>query len=336
MKRFLPIVACVWFLTAGCAQLPVYRIPAFLTVNEVDSLAVAPFKTTSFRAGDAGHILADRLAAAMAANGTYDRVFALSDVVILTGGHPYGANAQAILTGTITHYHARSFRDVRHEPIDGDRLHHHPRAHHPHAGRVGRHAVAGTRRVVYIRNEAEIAVTAKLLLAETGEIIHATPRTVQAGCVSEGSPPDHSLDECLDIVIDELVADLVSEFAVTTSTQTIDPNKAMVLSDGQMDDDEWQKQEVFSILDEEMLVVIKLPDAAHLNVFDILVRRKDHPETLAAETISWDAALAESGLVLVFSPAAIAAAGGGPGEYEVVFYARDKKVMDHEFDIVDE
>lgn len=339
MRRYLPLMMCVWLLTAGCAQLPVYRIPGFLAVNEIDSLAVTPFKATH-RAGDAGYVLAERLAAAMAVNGTYDRVYAHDDRDFVGGGfgddRGFPADARAILTGTVTQYVAESVREIRHEPIDGNQLHHRLPNDHPHAPRRFKpNAAVATRRVVFIHNEATLAVTATLRSAETGEILHVTYVPIGASIISEGSPPEWTLDQCLDIVIDQLVSQLVAEFAVTTGTVTVDPGKAMIISDGERKDDKWRKQDKFSPDDQEMLVVITLPNDAHLNVFDIIVRRKDHPETLAAETISWDMSLANSGLVLVFSPADLAARGGGLGKYEVVFYSGDEKVMKQDFKIVE-
>lgn len=341
MKRYLPLIMVVWLLAVGCAQLPVQRIPGFLTVNEIDSLAVAPFKTTTHRAGGAGYVLADRLAAAMAANGTYGRVYSLSDLDVLRGGGfgndlAYTTDAQAILTGTVTQYVAESVREIRREPIDGNDLHHGGRNDHPHAARrLKPNRARATRRVVFIHNEAVLAVTATLLSAQTGEILHATSVPFRAICVSEGSPPEWSLDQCLDIVMDDVIGKLIGEFAVTFETMTIDPNKALIVTDGTVRKDKWREQDEFASTDQEVVVVVNLPDAAHLNVFDLVIRRKDSRDVLAGETIVWDAALADSGLVLTFDLADIAARGGGTGKYQVVFYAGDEEVMKQDFKIVE-
>ncbi len=340
---------------AGCAQLPVRHIPGFLITDNVDSLAVAPFRTPSHRARGVGYELADRLAAALAANGTYDRVYSRSDLDILANERQlrraagrrnqlakalrHATDVSAILTGTIIEYRADSFREIRHEAVCRDA------SHGPSCDcnssftdghrRRRAHAVHPSRRIVFIRNEAAMAVTATLLSAETGEILHATTVPIRSECVSEGSPPEWTIDECLDIAMSEIIGRLVGEFAVTTSTITIDPNKALIVTDGTVRKDKWQEQDEFDLRDREIVIVVDLPDAAHLNVFDLVIRRKDSRSVLVEETIVWDAGLAGSGLTLAFDLTHIAAIGGGPGKYEVVFYASGEEVMKQGFKIVE-
>ena len=337
MKRYLPLILCVGFLAAGCAQLPVYRIPGFLTTREVHSLAVEPFNTTTPRADVAGYVLADRLAAALAVNGTYDRVYSHSDLNTLTGGR-LGSDftgIEAVLTGTITQYVARSDREVRWVPVEKNSFHHGAVNDHPHGPRRFKpNAAHATRRVVFIHNKAVMSVTATLLAAETGEIIHATTVPVRASSISEGAPPEWSLDQCLDIVMDQIISQLVAEFAVTSTKMTIDPGKALIVSNGDFDEGEWREQDEFTPDDQEMVVVVTLPDEAHLNAFDIIVRRKGSHEALVGEAITWDAALTHSGQVLTFDLADIAARGGGLGKYQVVFFAGDEVVMKQDFKIV--
>lgn len=316
----------------GCSKkIWITQIPEFYT-PELKTIAVVPFRNQS-TGKNAGQVLADKLATALMANGTY-RVFNRNDLRALMdendlriafGGDTSAAttkfrqatNVQAILTGTVTTYSATSNRQQKQEPVYA-------------YDRNGRQYVAGYRRFVHTRNEANVSATAALIRVSNGTTIHATPSAAWARAWSEGSPPKKDAYACAADATDMVVGQLVEQFAPIRKQIKVDITKALRTAT-ELYDNEWAFSKRFKTTDDRMYVVVALPASCDRNRFRLAIVRKGERKDLASQDITWTKKYSEFGYA--FNPKQIAAAGGGAGEYEVKFYSGAEPVLRYTFRI---
>jgi hypothetical protein len=269
------------------------------------------------------------------------------------------ADAQAIIVGTVNEFDThtvtelrreiichgggrydkggrggRDYRD-RHDRRDGDRDRRYARSHDDRRRDDGcrcarRHSGPIYREYLFTHNEAVVTVTASMLWAQTGEIMHATSTPVHTRAVSGGSPPAMGPDGVLDAAVAAAVRELVAEFAITHSTVVVDVGKALRITSGQYSGGRLQDKDTFTTADENMAVVVNLPPEAHRNRFDLTIRHRRAAHEADARAVYWDRNGPHGGQVFEFDPSQLAAANG-PGEYELAFHAAGRPVMTRAF-----
>ena len=316
----------------GCSKkVWITQIPPFYT-PDLKTIAVVPFRNRSTRR-DAGNVIADKLAAALMANGAY-KVFNRNDLSALMdqqdlkialGGDTSAAadkfkqhtNVQAILIGTVTTFSATSKTQRRRDP---QYLY----------DKRGRKRLVGYRTYDYTRNEANVSVTAVLIRVSDGTTIHSTPRPASKQIPSEGESPAMDPYACAAVAADWVVYQLVADFAPVRRQISLDSGKALRTAT-ELYDGKWTYSDKFSATDEEMFVVVALPASCDRNRFRITIVRKGERVDLAFMDIVWTSKY--TGFGYPFNPREIAEKGGGPGEYEVKFYSGPEPVLRRTFKI---
>ena len=330
LRKILP-VAVLTTVMAGCAtKLPLRDYPDFYDPS-IKSVSVLPFSNKT-GTPDAGRVLADRLADALRMNGTYR--------VVPPGGPPAAtapADAgHALITGTVHEYATSSSIQGYYSDYDSPYYgpyysdwyyspHHYGPFYRRHYGYWG---YGGVRFYLDTRNEGHVAVSLRMTTAG-GKVLLNMQSPVRVTISSAGSPPRFSPRQTLGRAVEVAVDKLVERVAVTPITVKIDSKKAMRTASDRRDG-QWRYKDKFSPDDEKMYVVLALPPEAHLNSFEMEVRRKDGSGVLARREVTWSRDRATLGIE--FSPREICAAGGD-GSYSVTFYSRDKKIMKRTFSI---
>ena len=322
---------------AGCeTKLAVRQYPAFYDA-ELKTVAVLPFANRTLRP-EAGTYVAQRLAAALAANGTYEAIgpdevndrlqaaglslpadpAAAADVLRQLGG------IQAFISGTVTAFSAdrSAYVDVDRGYVFGG--YGWGYGYHPWWGVGWEHPWVEYHHYV----QASVAATAALVRTADGKTIHAPAAPAAVRLVSYGRPPE-TIDEALMRAADCVAKELLEHFAVVPRQLTIDPGKALrtarPTADGRT-----RFTDDFRPDDEQMYVVVALPRAAARNPFRLVVTRKDADEALAETAFDWPAG--ETTRRFVFSPAKLAAQAG-QGKYYVKLYAAATLVAKRDFEI---
>ena len=316
----------------GCDEkMVITQVPTFYT-PDLKSIAVAPFRNKTTYRG-AGEIISDQLANGLMANGAY-RVYNRSDMKTLMnesdlriafGGDQAAAanqfkklsNVQAVLVGTVTSYAGTTNRQPRRDPIYA-------------YTRQGRRYISGYRSYVLTRNEANISVTAALIRVSDASTIYATPKPVWARSWAQGSPPAKDVFACASEAAGNVASQLVQTFAPIRKQIKVNPGKALRTAT-ELYDNKWTYKDDFKVTDEKMFVVVSLPPSCDRNRFRLVIVRKGDRQELAAKDITWTKKY--KGFGYEFNPKAIAANGGGPGEYEVKFYSGPSPIMRRKFRI---
>ena len=325
-------LALLAIMGGGCSKkVWITQIPPFYT-PDLKTIAVVPFRNRSTRR-DAGNVIADKLAAALMANGAY-KVFNRNDLSALMdqqdlkialGGDTSAAadkfkqhtNVQAILIGTVTTFSATSKTQRRRDP---QYLY----------DKRGRKRLVGYRTYDYTRNEANVSVTAVLIRVSDGTTIHSTPRPASKQIPSEGESPAMDPYACAAVAADWVVYQLVADFAPVRRQISLDPGKALRTAT-ELYDNKWTYSDKFLATDEKMHVVVALPGSCDRNRFRITIVRKGERVDLAFMDIVWTSKY--TGFGYPFNPREIAEKGGGPGEYEVKFYSGPEPVLRRTFKI---
>ena len=355
LRRSAPPLAAMLLAAAGLAgceaKLAVRQYPAFYD-PELKTVAVLPFANRTLRQ-EAGAYVAQRLGAALAANGTYEAIgpdelqsrlnaaglslprqadpAAAADVLRRLGG------IQAFITGTVTAFSAdrSAYVDVDRGYVFGG--YGYGYGHHPWWGRspIPLHrdwSLGAGWEYPWVEYhhyvQASAAATAVLVRTADGKTIHAPSAPASVRFVSYGRPPE-TTDEALMRAADYVAQELLEHFAVVPRQLTIDPGKALrtarPTADGRT-----RFTDDFRPDDEKMYVVVELPPAAVRNPFRLVVARKDGEEALAEAAFDWPAATASRRFV--FSPAKLAAQAG-QGKYHVKLYADAAFVAKRAFEI---
>ena len=321
-------------LWGGCEkEIAIWQYPIFWEPGEIESIAVVPFRNTSIQDPEAGNTIADRLAVALAANGTYPKVYNRGDLQallteedlrMLAGGEGNSAailkratGVQAIITGTVSQFDASTQSHQRQDPQYA-------------WDQYGNPYFVGNSIRMFTRNDAIVTVTATMLSTKTGQTIHAT-QTAQWHMWAEGSPPEMSMDACLAVAVNVVTSQLLAEFAIVGRVIKVKPEEVFRITTGELYDGKWEDKNSFTTADETMTVVINMPAVADRSQFRMTVIRANTKKDLFELDFQWSRDAPVTGQVYIFNPSAIAAAGGGPGEYVLKFYAGVEPIMENRF-----
>ncbi len=333
LGRVLLLILIASAALAGCSEkIVITQYPAFYT-PDLKTIAVVPFRNGSgWR--NAENVVSDRVAAALMANQAYkvynrNDLSALmdeSDLRLASAGDPAAAakafqnqtQVQAILVGTVTNYSATSNSQRKRDPI------------YAYNKNTGQSYIAGYRTYTHTRNESTVAATAALIRVADGSTIHATSSPASATYYAEGSPPKLDRFGCANRATESVVRQIVEQFAPVRKQIEVKPSEALRTAT-ELYDNEWTWSDTFSRESDQMYVVLKLPACCDRNRFRLTIVRKDQRRDLAEKEIVWDAQY--EGFGYTFNPSEIAAAGGGPGQYQVKFYSGPEPVMRHDFRI---
>ena len=353
LRVSVPVLAVLAAALGGCTtKLTVRHHPSFYDPS-LKTVAVLPFANATL-SDKAGEFLADRLAEALKANGTYQIVGPRELPAPLAaagqkqpGSVDLGATAAALrelggvdafLVGTVRNFSAdhASYLEVddwypgfgwgysrwgRYYGYGG---------YHRHGG-YGWYGGA----VVYRRRSythALVAADAALVRVSDGKMIHATPGTLTARVQSDRSPSKTRI-EALVAAARAVAARLVDEFAVTSQTVKISKGKTLRTARPDKEADKLDFTGGFRIDEEVIYVLLTLPAAADRNEFRLTITPKGRDEPLAEETVRWSAA--DESVRLTFSPRELADAAGGPGKFDLRLYAGEKLVLKRGFQIKD-
>ena len=177
--------------------------------------------------------------------------------------------------------------------------------------------------------EARVALEVSMVQVSDGAVLYTTPAPVwgRAGWTS----PYHlaSGGATLD-AMHHAVAKLVKDLAAVPVKVKV-PTRAGIRTAAGKIDGQWDFRDTFRSTDEQMYVVLQLPSAVGRNSFRLTITpRKEPGEVVDAANFVWPVGTNMD--AIKFSPREIAARTG-PGEYSVNLYARDQRVMRHDFKI---
>ncbi len=316
----------------GCAKkITITQYPVFYD-SSIQAVAVTPFRNLTNRR-NAGNVISDKFGALLMANGTY-RVYNRNDHGVLSderdlalglGQDPEKVEAmfrnlgdvQAVLTGAVSTYSVTSNSQRRRKPI------------YRYNKYTKQHDIIGYRPYTYTRNEANVTATAALLRRD-GSTIYSTPVPASAMRFSEGSPPRRDPYALLASASDAVAFQLLDQFAIVRKTIKVDPGKALQMA-SELFEGKWTYVNRFSRQDDEMFVVVALPNVCDRNRFEIRIVRKDQRDYLATKGIVWDGKFRSWGYR--FSPKQIAAKGGGAGTYTAKFFSGPSPVLTRDFQL---
>ena len=314
---------------AGCGKkIVVVQYPPF-EAEGLETIAVMPFRNQT-TVDSAGQIIADKLAAAMMANGSYtvysrndlraltdeaDLQLALGDGTATPTDFQRLTRVQAILTGSVNVYAGTTNSQRRREPVYG-------------YTNNGKRYIQGYRDFVWTVNEANVSVTASLIRVRDGQTLYATPQAATARRHLEGSPPSKDCFALANEATTDVVQQLLEQFAPVRKEVRISPDAIKTASE--LYDNAWTYTDRFSRDTEKMYAVVTLPPICERNKFRLTVVRKDQREDLASQEFVWDCQYKSFGYV--FSPREIAAKAG-PGEYELKLYSGPEPVAKRAFRI---
>lgn len=338
--KLLIAVSLMGLVLQGCSKkIWVRQYPIFYS-PELKTVAVAPFQ--SVRYGTlAGRIFADKLAAHLKANGTYQVV---NPADLVATSRPIFArdrnrewigglleelrkrqDIDAVIIGEVETFRAASYEYSY--PV----YHRYP----SYLGHYGYHEFGYHRWYHYdyqyaVRSEATVAVWASMIRVSDGETIHSTPSLLAATLYDSEYPGEENAFHLLDRAADRIVDDLLEQFAIVPMEVKIKPREDFRTASG-FHNGRWKYTDKFSLDDETMFIVMRLPPAADRNPFKLTIARKDTGDILEEVDFVWDRS--EPVRPLEFSPRDLAARGGGPGEYVAIFYSQAKQVMKKKFRI---
>ena len=309
----------------GCnAEIPITQYPPFWT-PQLRTIAVEPFRNES-TAPEAGTVVARRVASALANNGTYRVVPDDSPAE----GAPAAATGppQAALRGVVRAYRTAGYVERRIQPYYDDDYYHHGYYGHGYPGHYG--GYGGYRTIIFLHNEAEVAVEAELVRTSDGKVLYTTRRPIHAYIASDGSPPKLTQYGCLAYATDSVVADLVSRLALVRRIVKVKKDETLrtaLAGAGAV----WQWEDKFPASSDRMSIVVSLPEICDRNTFRLTVARtgKDRP-ILVEEEFTWS--LGEPTRSFPLSPRELAVAGG-TGKYVITFHADGRKIFDRKFKI---
>ncbi len=335
LVRSLTLLLVGVVLLSGCSRkVTILQVPEFYH-QSLKTIAVVPFRSPADR-GISGKIIADQLAARLQGNGTYTvynrndlrTLMDERDLAVALSADPMRAtqkfralgNVQAILTGSVQTYTATSKRQPKQEPIY-------------RYDKRGNQYIQGYRRFHYFFNSGTVSVSGVLIRVSDGTTIHATPIPASWKQSSEGEYPRYDEHQCLTIAANNVLSQLVEEFAVVRKVVKVNPGKALRTAT-ELYDEKWTHCDKFDVDATRMIVVVNLPPACGRNKFRLVIVRDGGREVLAAKEFIWSRSNPLRGIGFDFSPRSIASRGGGAGRYVVKFYNGPTPVMDHKFRIV--
>ncbi|MCP4375252.1 MAG: hypothetical protein GY794_03605 [bacterium] len=338
--KLAPLALILITMTAlgGCTkEIPIIQYPVFWD-RAPKSIAVTPFRSET-RMRHMGAQIASDLASLLSINGSYtvhdrgalraylnerelQQAFS-SDREVASSAMVKIGKVQALLTGTVT---ACNWPRTRSESrVISQRF------YNPNGTSYTRPV-----RQRFYTNEAEIRVNASLLrITPNGpQVIHSCP--VVGYAKSEGVAPSLSRDGCLSSARNQVVQQLLENFAVVRKMIKVKPSETFFTATGQPYAGKWPKSKKFSASSgQNIIIVLKLPPQCDRNRFRITVSRKEGRSDLFSHEVRWTKALSmQGGLQLKLSPSDLASKGGGRGEYIIrLFSGQAEAALDHKIKI---
>jgi hypothetical protein len=289
-----------------------------------------------------GQIFADRLAAGLAANGTYkivnpadlpapsahprDDAGETELIVELLSYLRKRGDVQAVIVGSIEAYQGATY--MTHYPSYRYGYYRPYYRHYPYYGGYWYHDYSDY--VYSVRNEATVAIYSRIIRVADGETLAATPGLVSMTMHSYGYPAQEKTLQLLDRSTDAVVEQLLELFAIVPKRIKVDPDKVFRIASGRKDDT-WTYEDEFGADDEKMFVVVRLPEIADRNAFRLIVSREGDRESLSEIEFMWDSSKGEE--IIELSPGQLAQKGGGAGDYVAEFKSRGESVMKRKFEI---
>jgi hypothetical protein len=322
----------------GCAaEVTVRQYPPFYD-PELKSVAVVPFANDTLRAR-AGEFLANRVAAALKANGTYtvagprELKARLRSAGVSLPDEPDASTAaaalrrlggiQAFVTGRVT---ALSADRVSYVGFDNSFYWGYGRWHRRYRHGFGLGLGYGYR--PYTRTQACAAAEAALIRVADGSTIHATAAPVGARISSWDEPPKLA-DEALAEAADAVARGIVRAFAVVPRKLRLDVDKTLRTA-RRTEGGELKFTDDFRAAEKEMVVALRLPAPARRNPFRLAIAKRSVDQPLVEREFVWSAKDAER--EFVFSPSKLAEAAG-PGHFEARLHSGPQLVLKRGFEI---
>jgi hypothetical protein len=350
----LAILTC---LAGGCSEtITLADYPDFYE-RSLTRIGVVPFGTSDAEPS-AGRVMAAGLARALRANGTYRTVVGPGELQGPTSPDAAAADeaalidrarqrdCHAVIAGVVTSY--ATFRD-RYTDVSvgggvstgvsggyGANPYDWP-DDDPMWGRPGLWGAypyghwSSVRVATYVRNEADVAVTARLIDLRSGQVLHAIDEPLGVAIASEGNPPRLSVREALADARQRLIDRLLDEFAVVDKEIEIQPDKVLRLAARKGDD--YADTTDFAPDSSEMFVLLDLPTLAHRNELRLIVTVAGRDDPLLGETVTWQREWTGQGRVFQFSPAEIHRLGQGADDYTVKLRRNGEVLLEKDFEI---
>ena len=330
---------------AGCTKkITIYRVPPFWT-PDISSIAVIPFQSAAGNR-QAGLIVSDQVASVLSTNAAYKRVYNRSHYKNIVDEKRLRMNwsqnpsafaapfrrwgkAHAMLVGSVTQYAATTSSQRKRQRTPRMRW-------NPRTKRQEWTGAYDYYEWVHTRNEANVSANATLNRISDGQQLYSTG-PVYGRWASEtagrGVPPQLDPHGCLMAATNQVIQKLVTHLGIVPMQIEVDPAKDFLTANGPPYDNKWPVTSKFRVTDPKLIVVLRLPPACDRNRFRITIIRKGTRKDLESVDFVWKRSFPSSGQSFVFSPGKIAAAGGGPGDYQVKFYAGPEPAMIRDFRI---
>jgi hypothetical protein len=333
----LPLLLALPLLVAGAgctATMAVRHYPDFYD-PQIKNVAVVPFANTALN-GQAGQFVAERLAEALKANGTYTvvgpreiaaRLFEAKAALPPTMDAKAWAEAlrKIGLTGEFVFGAVRGFSADRGTVVvaedywdDGPGWRH-------RYGWAGGYTVY--RQYTYVDGYA--AAEASMFRVADGQTVYAMPAPL-ADRVRYGEPYAATAEEALTLATDRLAAKLVFVFAVAPLDLKVKKSDTLRTARKEADG-QWKFTRSFPADGPTMYVMVRLPPEAARNDFRVTIARPKDAKPAAEHAFQWGPR--DETVTMGFEPAEVAQAGGGPGAYEVRLYCNGNFVLKQSIDI---
>ncbi len=334
-KIFTVVVIICTLLAAGCGRkFMVNKYPAFYEPS-IESVAVMPFENeTSYRG--AGMAVPGHIAAALAANGTYNvtdpaRLTQILEEKQMPRLDPNDYRAVAAELGELNKYQAfvggkvlsDSFIRTVFEYYGGDDFYYddYPYWYYPYW--------YSPYWPYYYGYGGEAYISAKVAMVSVPEGVTLDSVEVKASA-DVGGISETFRKYAAQVALRDLSEKVVSDLAIVPLKIKVSTSKTLRTASSYQNE-QWNFTNAFSADQQVMYAVLCLPQGAAMNRFQITVTPKGEPSNvIASKDITWQRG--EHCQSVEFSPAAIAHSNGA-GKYLVNFLVRDKVILSSDFTI---
>lgn len=317
------LASLAMLVPGGCTtSVPIVKYPVFYT-PQLTSIAVAEFANASLHPR-AGSYVAERVVAALRANGTYKVVLGPEDLrrAVADANQPMPpatdhkalaaaaarAGAQAVLVGTVDTFAAERAVVVVDDGYYG-----------PYGRRYYRGY--GYRAYSYETTMRAVAAAEVALLEPNGAVVYA-PRAPLAGVVTLGGAVLG--EQALAAATDALAAAVLDQFAIVDTRVPV--SKREVLRTAAVEAGGLRFTEDYRETDKDVVAVVNLPPEAARNDFRLAVFRRGEDRPLAELPFTWRREDRDRRFE-------IAVASLGAGEFDLRLYRGNRKIEDRTFRI---